>query len=105
MIGGMEVYTDKAALSIQMDEAWFQKYLETAKREEFFAKDEQLVVWYPTAGFVSRDDTAPPFGRGVVVITGMVTSKDGMRDKAVEAWGFVTTDSPVALFCILSVQF
>ncbi|EMC94848.1 hypothetical protein BAUCODRAFT_25951 [Baudoinia panamericana UAMH 10762] len=72
LIGGLEIYTAKSALQAQLNEAGFQGYHETVKREELYAKPEELVAWYHAAGFVARDGVAVS-GEGVLIsVTRMV---------------------------------
>lgn len=79
----MEIYTDKQALSIQQEESWFKEFQQKVKDEGLYGeKGEEMVVWYPTAGFVAREDVAAPYG-GVVMLA-VFTCKEGKRDDVVE---------------------
>lgn len=83
VVGGLEIYTDKQALSSQQQESWFKEHSQRARSENWYEKDEELVVWYPTAGFVSRDDTTQA-GEGKVVMLAVFTCKEGKRDAVVD---------------------
>lgn len=87
VIGGMEIYSSKDALSTQQHEAWFQDFHAQVKAEGLYEKDEELVVWYPAAGFVSRGDSAAPFGNGTIVMQAVFTCKDGQREKVLGVLG------------------
>lgn len=87
VIGGMEIYTDKDALSTQQNESWFQDFHKQVEADGLYEKDEDLVVWYPAAGFVSRGDSAAPFGKGTVVMQAVFTCKDGQREKVLDVLG------------------
>lgn len=79
----MEIYTDKQALSTQQQEDWFKDFQRQVKNENLYSTDgEELVVWYPTAGFVARTNVATPYG-GVVMLA-IFTCKEGKRDAVVE---------------------
>lgn len=82
----MEIYTNKNALSTQQQEQWFKDYASLVEKEGLAAKPEELVVWYPTAGFVSRDD-ATVAGRGTIVMIAVFKCKSGKRDQVVEVLG------------------
>lgn len=83
ILGGMEIYTDKRALSTQQEETWFKDFQKKVKDEGLYSdKGEEMVVWYPTAGFVARDDVAAPYG-GIVMLA-VFTCKEGKRDAVVE---------------------
>lgn len=80
----MEIYSDKQALSTQQKEAWFQEFQQKVKDEGLYdSRGEELVVWYPTAGFVARKDVAAPYG-GIVMLA-LFTCKSGKRDTVVKA--------------------
>lgn len=82
-ICGVEIYSDKHALSTQQEEAWFKDFQKRAKEESLYgAKGEELVAWYPTAGFVARTKTAGPYG-GIVMFA-LFTCKEGKRDTVVK---------------------
>ena len=83
VIGGLEIYTDKQALSSQQQESWFKEHERRAKSENWYEKDEELVVWYPTAGFVSRDDSTQA-GQGKIVMLAVFTCKEGKRNAVVD---------------------
>ena len=85
----MEIYIHKSALSTQLADPTFQFYHATVKAEELYTIPEELVAWYPTGGFVSRDDTAPPFGKGVIVVTAQFFCKTGMMERVLKALQFV----------------
>lgn len=79
----MEIYADKQALSTQQEEDWFKTFQKSVKTEGLYSeKGEEMVVWYPTAGFIAREDVAAPYG-GVIMLA-LFTSKDGERDAVVE---------------------
>ncbi|KAK3115256.1 hypothetical protein LTR53_005576 [Teratosphaeriaceae sp. CCFEE 6253] len=67
IIGGLEIYTSKAALQSQVDDpVYFQPYHATVKKESLYSKPEELVGWYQTAGFVSRGAGSKE-GEGVLI--------------------------------------
>lgn len=70
----MEVYTEKAALKRQLSHPGFKHYHEVVKNEDLYAQPEELTAWYPTAGFLAREKTAPG---GVIVMTAMFHLKSG----------------------------
>ena len=82
VIGGLEIYTSKQALQSQVDDpVYFQPYHATVKRENLYAKPEELVGWYQAAGFVSRGSGGKE-GEGVLIsVTKMVCTD---RDAALE---------------------
>ncbi|KAK5123309.1 hypothetical protein LTR85_002739 [Meristemomyces frigidus] len=76
IIGGLEIYTSKAALQSQVDDpVYFQSYHDTVKREGLYSKPEELVAWHLTEGFVARETNAEPFG-GVLISVTRMTCKD-----------------------------
>lgn len=77
-LAGMEVYTDKAALQRQLDHPDFQKYHETVEKEQLYSSPEVLTAWYPTAGFLAREQTTP---KAALVMTAMFFLKDGQESK------------------------
>lgn len=77
MIGGLEIYTTKSALSDQIGDADFQAYHEKVKREGLYSKDEELVAFYPSAGFVAREVHALPFGGTLISLSRFIC-----KDKA-----------------------
>lgn len=86
IICGMEIYTTKQALSTQQNEDWFKNFQKQAKDEKLYTgKGEELVAWYPAAGFVAREDAAPPYG-GIVMLA-VFTCQEGKRDQVVEVLG------------------
>ncbi|KXT07419.1 hypothetical protein AC578_478 [Pseudocercospora eumusae] len=73
VIAGLEVYDRKSALQAQVDDPeYFQAYHRTVKTEDLYAKDEELVAWYQTSGFLARDQHATPFGGCLVFLTKLV---------------------------------
>ena len=97
----MEIYSDKSALSTQQSEAWFKEFHARIKDEGLYEREEELVVWYPVAGFVARGDSAAPFGKGAVVMVAVFTCKEGRRDAVVDVIGYVLSFSFLltALLC------
>ncbi|KAK5715551.1 hypothetical protein LTR15_010196 [Elasticomyces elasticus] len=89
VIGGLEIYTSKAALQAQVnDTIYFQPYHETVKRESLYSKPEELVAWYQTDGFVARGKGSKE-GEGVLISTTRMEYKD--RRKVIDVLqGFVT---------------
>ncbi|KAK5676610.1 hypothetical protein LTS10_010911 [Elasticomyces elasticus] len=89
VIGGLEIYTSKAALQAQVnDTVYFQPYHETVKREGLYSKPEELVAWYQTAGFVARGKGSKE-GEGVLISTTRMECND--RQKVIDVLrGFVT---------------
>lgn len=86
VIGGMEIYTEKQALQKQIDDpVFFQAFHETAKKESLYAKEEELVAWYLTAGFVAREQHAKPFGGNLISLSKFV----GDREAILKALGCV----------------
>lgn len=85
----MEIYTDKSALSAQLEEEAYKSYHSTIKREGLYRKDEDLIAYYPTAGFVARGASAEPYGKGITVMIAKFTLKGGEeeRDKALKILG------------------
>jgi len=76
VIGGFELYTEKSALSTQLEDPSFKSYHQTVKDESLYSKDEDLVAWKPQGGYFSRTD-ASHAGKGVVVMTATFVCKDG----------------------------
>jgi len=81
MIAGLEIYTSKSALSTQLEDPTFQSYHTAVKAEDLYAKPEELVAWYPEAGFVAREAVAGPFGGGNIVMVAKFLCREGGRDK------------------------
>src|SRR4051794_17958383 len=52
VIAGMEIYTDKNAFSTQQHESWFQDFEKQVRDEGLYQTKDEMVAWYPTAGFV-----------------------------------------------------
>lgn len=86
LIAGMEIYTDKNALSTQQQESWFKEFAERGEKEGLLSAKDELVAWYPTTGFVSRGDGTVT-GEGIVVMIAVFTCKEGGREKVVEVIG------------------
>jgi len=80
-VGGMEIYDDKAALSTMLESPGFKEYHAKIKAEGLYSQDEDLVAWYPVAGFVSREDTSPS---AKIVMLAKFQCKEAGRDKLVE---------------------
>lgn len=79
VIGGLEIYTDKNALQKQVDDpVTFQAYHETAKKEALYSKEEELVAWYLTDGFVAREQHAKPFGGNLISLTKFVGDREAI---------------------------
>lgn len=80
LVGGLEIYTEKNALQKQIDDpVFFQSYHETAKKEALYAKEEELVAWYLTKGFIARDQHAKPYGGGILIsLTKFVGDKNAI---------------------------
>ncbi|KAK0922605.1 hypothetical protein LTR91_004380 [Friedmanniomyces endolithicus] len=80
IIGGLEVYTAKSALQSQVeDPEFFQRYHRIVREEALYAKPEELVAWYLTAGFVARNGNAGSRGKegeGVVISVTKMTCTD-----------------------------
>ncbi|KAK1068376.1 hypothetical protein LTR12_013739 [Friedmanniomyces endolithicus] len=83
IIGGLEIYTAKSALQSQVDDReFFQPYHRTVREEGLYAKPEELVAWYLTAGFVARSGSTPGSngrgkeGEGVVISLTTMTCTD-----------------------------
>nr|OQO24185.1 hypothetical protein B0A51_07823 [Rachicladosporium sp. CCFEE 5018] len=74
---GMEVYTDKAALQAQVDDTeHFQPYHATVKREELYAKPEELQSWCLDCGFIGRGLGQTKSGKGTLVSVSRLVCKD-----------------------------
>lgn len=87
VIGGLEIYTDKNALQKQVDDPiFFQAYHETAKKEALYAKDEELVAWYLTDGFMAREQHAKPFGGNLISLTRFVGDREAILKALRYAW-------------------
>ena len=83
-LAGFEVYTDKSALSAQLEHPEFKKFHELTKKENLYSKDEELVAWYRRGGFYSRGETSKA-GSGVSVVTAIFELKEeNQLDKALE---------------------
>lgn len=84
LIGGVEIYTDKSALSTQMEKPWFKEFARKAKDESWYqeGKGEEMKVWEPAGGFVSRKGREEG-GEGTIVILAVFECKDS--GKAVES--------------------
>lgn len=89
LIGGMEIYSSKDALTTQQSEAWFKEYEKRVQEEKLVSRGGELVVWYPVAGFVSRGE-ATTAGEGTVVMIAVFTCKEGGREAVVEVLRYVT---------------
>ncbi|KAK0366562.1 hypothetical protein LTR91_003321 [Friedmanniomyces endolithicus] len=90
IIGGLEIYTAKSALQSQVDDPeFFQPYHRTVREEDLYAKPEELVAWYLTAGFVARSGSTPGSngrgkeGEGVVISVTKMTCTDRAKVLAV----------------------
>ncbi|KAF2161752.1 hypothetical protein M409DRAFT_58829 [Zasmidium cellare ATCC 36951] len=70
LIGGLEIYTDKNALQKQIDDpVYFQSFQEIVKKEGLCVKEDELVAWYLTEGFVARGEHARPFGGNLISLS------------------------------------
>lgn len=98
VIGGLEIYTSKAALSDQVNDRDFQAYHETVKRERLYSKDEDLVAYYFTAGFVARKDHAFPFGGTLISLTRFICNdKAAVLELLKDFVPFVRNEEPFVL--------
>jgi len=81
------VYTAKSALQSQVeDPEFFQRYHRIVREEALYAKPEELVAWYLTAGFVARNGNAGSRGKegeGVVISVTKMTCTDRAKVLAV----------------------
>lgn len=84
----MEIYSSKDALSTQQSEKWFKDYEKKVKEEGLVSRGGELVVWYPVAGFVSRNEGTVA-GEGTVVMVAVFTCKEGGREAVVEVLRYV----------------
>ena len=77
LLGGVEIYTDKSALSKQMQEEWFKAFQRKTKDEKLLVegKGEEMRVWEPVGGFVSRG-AREEGDRGVIVMLAVFECKD-----------------------------
>lgn len=84
LIGGVEIYTDKSALSTQMGKPWFKEFARKAKDESWYqeGKGEEMRVWEPAGGFVSRKGREEG-GKGTIMMLAVFECKDS--GKAVES--------------------
>ncbi|KAK3117432.1 hypothetical protein LTR53_001197 [Teratosphaeriaceae sp. CCFEE 6253] len=73
VLGGIEIYSQKAALSRQLHHPEFLRYHDAVAREGLYAQDEKMQAWYPRLGFLARDGLA---STGLMVVTAMLTAKD-----------------------------
>lgn len=90
LVGGMEIYTDKSSLSIQLREPWFQDLKKQSEEKQWHTRREEMVAWYPVGGFVARTDLARPFGKGVIVLLARFTCRDAEgKQKVVEILRYV----------------
>lgn len=82
-IFGIEIYTEKQALSAQQQEDWFVDFQNRVKSDDLYAqKGEELTAWYPIAGFVARETVATPYG-GIVMFA-LFTCRQGRRDSVAD---------------------
>ena len=72
-----------------MEDEAYKSYHSSIKREALYRKDEDLIAYYPTAGFIARETSAKPFGKGVIVMLAKFVLKGGKdeRDKALKILG------------------
>ena len=77
LVGGVEIYTDKSALSIQQEKPWFKEYARQSKDEGWHqeGKGEEMRVWEPAGGFVSRKGREEG-GKGKIVMLAVFECKD-----------------------------
>lgn len=73
-LGGIEIYSRKAALSHQLHHPEFKRYHVTAAKECLYSQPEGMQAWYPRIGFLARDAVAPA---GSIVVTGILKLNDG----------------------------
>ncbi|CAK4034731.1 Hypothetical predicted protein [Lecanosticta acicola] len=97
-VAGLEIYTEVSALQKQVDDpVHFQKYHEIVKKEGLYSKDEELVAWYLTAGFVARVNAGNNGGGNLVSLTKFIGKKEGVL-KALESFlPFVENKEPFVL--------
>lgn len=75
----MEIYTEKSALQKQVDDPeFFQSYHKTVKNDGLYSKDEELVAWYFTVGFIAREQHALPFGGALISVTNLVGDREAI---------------------------
>jgi quinol monooxygenase YgiN len=84
VIGTFELYTDKSALTTQLQHPSFASYHQTIKSENLYSQPEDLVAWTPRGGYFSRTDSTHA-GKGVVVMTATFTCKDAAAAERVVA--------------------
>ena len=100
IVGGLEIYKSKEALQAQVkDPVYFQSYHNTVKQEQLYAKPEELVAWYQTAGFIARRDSAPPYGGKVTVSVSKLAchNADAVLGALKEFAGWVRSSKPFVL--------
>jgi hypothetical protein len=81
IIAGIEIYSSKQGLEIQRKEKWFTEYESKVKREELYARDEELSVWYPRGGFTGREGRGGE--RGFVLLARFECKNVEGREKVV----------------------
>lgn len=59
---------------------YFQRYHETVKQENLYAKLEELVAWYPAGGFLARDSSTYGTEDGTLVSVTRMTAKESFDD-------------------------
>ncbi|KJX98524.1 hypothetical protein TI39_contig407g00002 [Zymoseptoria brevis] len=98
VIAGIEIYTDKSALEAQVkDQEFFQAYQKTVEKEGLYSKEEQLVAWYRTDGFVAREKHARPFGNCLVSLTKFVGNRERVLEVLRDFVTFVRDEEPDVL--------
>ncbi|RMY60556.1 hypothetical protein D0865_01460 [Hortaea werneckii] len=101
VICGLEIYTTKAALQSQVDDpVYFQRYHEIVKKENLYAKPEELVAWYPAGGFLARDSSADREEEAVLVSVTRMTARrsfDGLMGILRPFVDWVTKSEPDVL--------
>jgi len=113
VLASLEIYTSLQALEVQKTAPALSSFESSVASEALYSKPEALTLWNPqyTAGFMARGDSAPPIAApGALVMSVVMTAKEGGRDSIVAAFAdfskFVRDNEPDVLtyICMTSPE-
>lgn len=109
IVGGMEIYTSKAALQDQLnDTTFFQPFEKLVADQQLCDKKETMVAWYLAAGFLARSQERAVSDGGVLMkVHQMTCAGSGEKEAVVKGLGEFAgwsrgSDSGVFTFAIFT---
>lgn len=86
LLAGIEIYADPKALDQQLGTSWMKDYEKAVVDESLYSLPEEMQVWRPVGGFVSREGREVDAEGGRTVMLARFECKDaeGARERVVE---------------------